>query len=141
MIWDSVIKSISEFDSIISLLITSRGWGNGFWVLGFIRKYSTQILQIEEMSHPLIPERCPSNNIGISSSRHVLLLTGPNDSGKSTYARMCCVAIILAQIGCFLSAKNAHLTVYDKIFTRIGAGDRVFRGQSTFSVEFLKLLV
>ena len=105
----------------------------------FVQKDSPEahgqaILQVEKMNHPCIIGTPIPNDIDIHD-RFVLLITGPNASGKSTYARMCCVSIILAQIGCMLPAVSAKMTCYDQIFTRIGASDRIFNGQSTFAVE------
>ena len=87
------------------------------------------------MRHPCIrQDNCIANDVDIGE-KSILLITGPNASGKSTFARMCCIAIVLAQLGCYLPAEEAILTIYDQIFTRIGAGDRLFNGQSTFAVE------
>jgi DNA mismatch repair protein MutS len=68
----------------------------------------------------------------------MLLITGPNMSGKSTYMRQVALTAILAQIGCFVPAKEASLPIFDQIFTRIGAADDLISGQSTFMVEMLE---
>lgn len=65
----------------------------------------------------------------------LILLTGPNMGGKSTMLRQVCLAIILAQLGCFVPAKKCRMTVFDRLFTRIGANDNILAGQSTFMVE------
>jgi len=64
-----------------------------------------------------------------------LLVTGPNMGGKSTLLRQTCLAVVLAQMGCFVPADKCVLTVTDRIFTRIGASDRILEGKSTFFVE------
>ena len=68
----------------------------------------------------------------------ILLITGPNMSGKSTYMRMVAIIIIMAQMGSFVPASTAKLPIFDAIFTRIGAQDDLTRGQSTFMVEMLE---
>jgi DNA mismatch repair protein MSH6 len=71
----------------------------------------------------------------VSLSERVLLLSGPNMGGKSTLLRQTCILAILAQIGCFVPAEECALTPVDRIFTRLGASDRILLGQSTFFVE------
>lgn len=68
----------------------------------------------------------------------ILMITGPNMAGKSTYMRQAALTAILAQIGCFIPAKSANLAIIDRIFTRIGAGDDLTGGQSTFMVEMME---
>ena len=65
----------------------------------------------------------------------LLLVTGPNMGGKSTLLRQTCMSVILAQIGCYVPAESMALTPVDRIFTRIGASDRILEGKSTFYVE------
>jgi len=65
----------------------------------------------------------------------LILLTGPNMGGKSTLLRQTCIAVIMAQIGCYVPARKCRLTPFDRIFTRIGANDNILAGQSTFMIE------
>ncbi|PLT34130.1 DNA mismatch repair protein MutS [Bacillus sp. V5-8f] len=78
------------------------------------------------------------NDCYMDADREILLITGPNMSGKSTYMRQIALTAILAQIGCFVSAAEAVLPIFDKVFTRIGAADDLISGQSTFMVEMLE---
>ncbi|MDR2007996.1 MAG: DNA mismatch repair protein MutS [Alphaproteobacteria bacterium] len=80
-----------------------------------------------------IPNSC------IMENKNIFLITGPNMSGKSTYLRQNALFIILAQSGCFVPATAAHIGVCDAIFSRVGASDDLFKGQSTFMVEMLEL--
>ncbi|HEV2113646.1 MAG TPA: DNA mismatch repair protein MutS, partial [Terriglobales bacterium] len=76
------------------------------------------------------------NDLFLDSSSHsLLLLTGPNMGGKSTYLRQTALIVLMAQMGCFVPARSARLSVLDRIFTRIGASDNLARGRSTFMVE------
>jgi len=101
-------------------------------------------LEIIEGRHPVIEqqewaggsERFVPNDLYVNSSTHnILLLTGPNMGGKSTYLRQAALIVILAQMGSFVPARSARLGVVDRIFTRIGASDNLARGRSTFMVE------
>jgi DNA mismatch repair protein MutS len=101
-------------------------------------------LQIVEGRHPVIEqqemaggsERFVPNDLYLNSSTHtILLLTGPNMGGKSTYLRQTALIAILAQMGSFVPARSARLSVVDRVFTRIGASDNLARGRSTFMVE------
>lgn len=74
----------------------------------------------------------------MGDNRQMLLITGPNMSGKSTYMRQIALISIMTQIGCFVPAKKAVLPIFDQIFTRIGAADDLISGQSTFMVEMLE---
>src|SRR3984893_18394709 len=81
-------------------------------------------------------ERFVPNDLYLNSSTHnILLLTGPNMGGKSTYLRQAALIVILAQMGSFVPARSARLGVVDRVFTRIGASDNLARGRSTFMVE------
>lgn len=75
------------------------------------------------------------NDVRMPEGLDILLITGPNMSGKSTYMRQLAQTVVLAQIGCFVPAKKAKLPIFDQIFTRIGAADDLIGGQSTFMVE------
>ena len=96
------------------------------------------ILEIIEGRHPVvekvIKDEYITNDI-VMKDETVLLITGPNMSGKSTYMRQLAITIILNQIGSFVPAKSANLPIFDKIFTRIGATDDLVGGESTFMVE------
>jgi DNA mismatch repair protein MutS len=92
--------------------------------------------------HPVIEqqdlagERFVPNDLYLNSTTHtVLVLTGPNMGGKSTYLRQTALAVILAQMGSFVPASSARLGIVDRVFTRIGASDNLARGRSTFMVE------
>ena len=100
-------------------------------------------LEIVEGRHPVIEqqeigggERFVPNDVYLNAGTHnILVLTGPNMGGKSTYLRQTALAVILAQMGSFVPARSARLSVVDRVFTRIGASDNLARGRSTFMVE------
>ncbi|ORX76754.1 DNA mismatch repair protein Msh6 [Anaeromyces robustus] len=76
-----------------------------------------------------------TNNNNKKERPKLILLTGPNMGGKSTLLRQTCIAVIMAQIGCYVPARKCRLTPFDRIFTRIGANDNILAGQSTFMIE------
>lgn len=82
--------------------------------------------------------RYVANDVYIDDKNPVVLITGPNMGGKSTYMRQVALSVIMAQIGSFVPAEYANLTIFDQIFTRIGASDDLISGQSTFMVEMLE---
>ena len=103
-------------------------------------EFSDDELDIENGKHPILDEmmknpRYVSNSVKMNQSQSILLITGPNMGGKSTYMRQTALIIIMAQIGCFVPCKSCKMPVFDKIFTRIGASDDILSGQSTFMVE------
>lgn len=100
-------------------------------------------LTIKQGRHPVVErvmgaQSYVANDCQMDDSREILLITGPNMSGKSTYMRQIALTAICAQIGCFVPAEEATLPVFDQIFTRIGAADDLIAGQSTFMVEMLE---
>jgi DNA mismatch repair protein MutS len=101
-------------------------------------------LEIMEGRHPVIEqqemgggsERFVPNDLYLNGTTHnILLLTGPNMGGKSTYLRQTALIVIMAQMGSFVPARSAKLSIVDRVFTRIGASDNLARGRSTFMVE------
>ena len=89
------------------------------------------VIEQQEMSDRFVP-----NDLYLNSTTHtVLVLTGPNMGGKSTYLRQAALIVILAQMGSFVPASSARLGIVDRVFTRIGASDNLARGRSTFMVE------
>ena len=104
---------------------------------------NNKILEITEGRHGVIEKvmghgKYVPNDVSIDENNPVVLITGPNMGGKSTYMREVALMIIMAQIGSFVPAKYANLTIFDQIFTRIGASDDLISGQSTFMVEMLE---
>ncbi|RJS57668.1 DNA mismatch repair protein MutS [Bacillus subtilis] len=105
--------------------------------------FSKDEVEVIEGRHPVVEKVMDSqeyvpNNCMMGDNRQMLLITGPNMSGKSTYMRQIALISIMAQIGCFVPAKKAVLPIFDQIFTRIGAADDLISGQSTFMVEMLE---
>jgi len=103
-------------------------------------QFTDNELEIVQGRHPILDElmkdpRYVANSIKMDREKDILLITGPNMGGKSTYMRQTALIVIMAQIGCFVPAKSCRMPVFDKIFTRIGASDDILSGQSTFMVE------
>lgn len=103
----------------------------------------TRKLMIENGRHPVVEKVIGSqgyvpNGCIMDEQYEMLLITGPNMSGKSTYMRQIALTAIMSQIGCFVPAEQAELPIFDQIFTRIGAADDLISGQSTFMVEMLE---
>lgn len=101
---------------------------------------NSDLLKIENGRHPVIEaslerETFIPNDVFFNELERLLVITGPNMAGKSTYIRQVALIVLLAQMGSFVPAKHAHIGSVDKLFTRIGASDDLSRGQSTFMVE------
>jgi DNA mismatch repair protein MutS len=95
-------------------------------------------IEIVAGRHPIVEQQVESfvaNDLRLSNTRKLLLITGPNMGGKSTYMRQAALIVLLAHCGCFVPAQAAHLGPVDAIFTRIGAADDLAGGRSTFMVE------
>ena len=95
-------------------------------------------VNIIENRHPVIEKvinNYVKNDIKFDKNTNILLITGPNMAGKSTYMRQFAITVIMAQMGSFVPADEAFLPIFDKIFTRIGASDDLVSGESTFMVE------
>ncbi len=100
------------------------------------------IINLKDSRHPVIEVFQKSfipNDLQMKEDDSILLITGPNMSGKSTYMRQVALIAILAQMGSFVPAKSASLPIFDSIYTRIGAADDIVSGQSTFMVEMLEV--
>ena len=103
------------------------------------------VISIEKGRHPVI-ETTIRDGIFVSNDTYLdrdgsslMIITGPNMSGKSTYMRQTALIVLMAQAGCFVPARKAHIGICDRIFTRIGASDNLAQGQSTFFVEMSEL--
>ena len=100
------------------------------------------VIDIKEGRHPVIEQMMPigeqyiSNDVYLDREKQqIIIITGPNMSGKSALLRQTALIVLLAQIGCFVPASSARLGMVDKIFTRVGASDNISSGESTFMVE------
>ena len=127
-------KTISEIDMLQSFSVISDHYK-------FVRPTLTndRTIRLIECRHPVVEQvmkdKYIPNDIIMDKTTNILLITGPNMAGKSTYMRQCAITVIMAQIGCFVPCKEASLPIFDKIFTRIGASDDLVSGESTFMVE------
>ena len=135
------IKSNSNIISTIDCLLSFSkvSIDNNYVRPKIIDKVS---IEIKNGRHPIIEKSLPigeryiPNNIMLNKdNQQVLMITGPNMSGKSAVLRQTALIVILAQIGCFVPAEKAKIGIFDKIFTRVGASDNISSGESTFMVE------
>ncbi len=99
-------------------------------------------IKIKQGRHPVIEKQLPpgepyiANDITLDNDKQqIVIITGPNMSGKSALLRQTALIVLMAQIGCFVPAKSANIGIVDKIFTRVGASDNITTGESTFMVE------
>ena len=131
--------AIARLDVCLSLAEAGR---EGGWVMPTLD--SGDSLLFEEARHPIVesvlgPGSFVPNTIDISNrDSQVLIITGPNMSGKSTYIRQAAVLVLMSQIGSMVPATSARLGVVDRIFTRVGASDDLAGGRSTFMVEMVE---
>jgi DNA mismatch repair protein MutS len=132
-------EAIASLDALQSLAEVARRDG---WILPMVDE--SDVLEIRAGRHPVVEplllarageEFVPNDTQLDPATTRILLITGPNMSGKSTYLRQVALLALLAQIGSFVPAEHARIGVVDRIFTRVGASDRLTRGESTFMVE------
>ena len=115
--------------------------------LGYVKPFIDDSMELEIIKgrHPVIEQTIPdglfvSNDLWMDNDKtSLLLITGPNMAGKSTYMRQTALIVLMAQAGCFVPCERARIGVVDRIFTRIGASDNLAQGQSTFFVEMSEL--
>lgn len=131
----AIAAAIARFDTVAGLAEAAA-------LNGYVRPELNDStgLALVGARHPVIEknighDRFVPNDIVLDENNRILIITGPNMAGKSTYLRQSALLTILAQMGSFLPVKSARIGIVDKIFTRIGASDRLSQGQSTFMVE------
>ncbi|EFQ91520.1 hypothetical protein PTT_11611 [Pyrenophora teres f. teres 0-1] len=137
-VWLAAVKIIAQLDCLISLAKASASLGEPSCRPVFEEGKRT-VVEFEELRHPCMLNTVADfipNDIRLGGDgANISLLTGANAAGKSTILRMTCIAVILAQVGCYLPCTSARLTPVDRIMSRLGANDNIFAAQSTFFVE------
>ncbi len=133
-----IAKTISEIDCLQSFSAVATQYN-------FTRPKlnNERDLKLIDNRHPVVEEVLVNkefvpNDIIMDKTTDMLLITGPNMAGKSTFMRQLAITVIMAQIGCFVPAKEANMPVFDAIYTRIGASDDLVSGESTFMVEMVE---
>ena len=132
-------EALAELDSLMSLSETARKYG-------YVRPsiFDDDVIDIKGGRHPVLDakltgEKFVPNDVLLDTEyNRMMLITGPNMAGKSTYIRQTALLVILAQMGSFVPADSARIGLVDRIFTRVGASDDLSRGQSTFMVEMVE---
>lgn len=136
-VWLAAVKVIANLDCLVGLSKASSALGELSCRPTFLDE-DRSVIEFEELRHPCmmnVDDFIP-NDIKLGGDEaNISLLTGANAAGKSTILRMTCVAIIMAQIGCYVPCVSARLTPVDRIMSRLGANDNIFAAQSTFFVE------
>ena len=135
----TLAKSVAALDVLQSFAVVSE---NYHYVQPTLMTDSREI-DLVDGRHPVVEkvlgrQKYIPNAVQMGTDTDMLLITGPNMSGKSTYMRQLALTVIMAQMGCFVPAKSANLPIFDQIFTRIGAADDLISGQSTFMVEMME---
>ncbi|OTB17517.1 hypothetical protein K445DRAFT_316134 [Daldinia sp. EC12] len=136
--WLQAIRITSQLDCLLCLAKASSSLGEPSCRPVFVDE-ERSLVEFEELRHPCmlntVDDFIPNDIILGGKSAKIDLLTGANAAGKSTILRMSCIAVIMAQIGCYVPATSAKLTPCDRIMSRLGANDNIFAAQSTFFVE------
>jgi DNA mismatch repair protein MutS len=131
--------ALSELDALRSLATVSQ---RNSWIRP--RLTENEAIEIKGGRHPVVEAFLPKgenfveNDININQKDRILIITGPNMSGKSTILRQTALIVILNQMGSFVPAREARLSIRDHVFTRVGASDELSRGRSTFMVEMIE---
>ena len=150
-LFGELIAAVAEFIPVIQLdasLLAKLDVLNAFTRVSIENRYNRPVVDdsldliLTEARHPVIERQLPpgepyiSNTVELSNEgTQIMMITGPNMSGKSALLRQTALNVILAQIGCFVAAQSARIGVVDKIFTRVGASDNISLGESTSMVE------
>ncbi|TEY35496.1 hypothetical protein BOTCAL_0587g00040 [Botryotinia calthae] len=136
--WLQAVKVVAQLDCLVSLAAASSALGTTSCRPKFVDS-ERSVVEFEELRHPCVLPNVTDfipNDVQLGGkSPNINLLTGANAAGKSTILRMTCIAVIMAQLGCYVPAKSATLTPVDRIMSRLGANDNIFAAQSTFFVE------
>lgn len=130
---------LAELDVLCSLATLAR-------TRGYVRPQVTERIELDIVGgrHPVLDARLPNGSFvandctASSDAGLILLITGPNMAGKSTYIRQVALLTIMAQLGSFVPAQSATIGIADRVFARVGASDELARGQSTFMVEMVE---
>ena len=128
---------IAEIDTLVSLAVVAEK-------NNYVRPKLNQTKEIKIINsrHPLVEkvmnEEFVPNDIILNEETNILIITGPNMAGKSTYLRQLAIISIMAALGSFVPAESAEIFIFDQIFTRIGASDDLVSGESTFMVEMME---
>lgn len=144
---ESFIAIIQGTSAAIAALDVLCSFAHVSEKLGYVKPKVDDSMEISIVKgrHPVIEEMIsgglfiPNDTYLNDKDSSLLLITGPNMAGKSTYMRQTALLVLMAQAGCFIPCESAHIGVVDRIFTRIGASDNLAQGQSTFYVEMSEL--
>lgn len=146
-VFEGLLKRCREEAAALRRLAEALAWSDVFRALAEVAVAHNYVrpvvdesldLHIEEGRHPVLDAACDPfvpNDVHLDDEQRLLLVTGPNMAGKSTYLRQVALITIMAQLGSFVPAKAARIGVVDSIFSRVGAQDEIFHGKSTFLVE------
>ena len=150
-LYAALVQALAQYIPVLKLnasLIARLDVLNSFTRVAIENRYTRPVvddsleLHLVEARHPVIEKQLPpgepyiTNTVELSNDKtQIMMITGPNMSGKSALLRQTALNVILAQIGSFVAAESARIGVVDKIFTRVGASDNISLGESTFMVE------
>jgi DNA mismatch repair protein MutS len=140
------VPKLNEYVDILAQLDVLSNFGFISWQNNYARPIFNDngILNAKNSKHPVIEklfidEPFIHNDVYLNNDDHkIILITGPNMAGKSTYLRQIGLIVLMAQIGCFVPCESVDMPIFDRVFTRVGASDNLTRGQSTFLVEMIE---
>lgn len=136
--WLAAVRTVAQLDCLICLAKASSALGEPACRPDLVEDERT-VIEFEDLRHPCmlpnVTDFIPNDVKLGGDTANISLLTGANAAGKSTILRMTCIAVIMAQIGCYVPAQSARFTPIDRIMSRLGAQDNIFAAQSTFFVE------
>ena len=151
MIYNALVAEMARYTQAMQLdsaLIARLDCLNSFTRVSIENRYNRPVVDdsldliLEDARHPVIEKQLPpgepyiTNSVALSNEgTQIMMITGPNMSGKSALLRQTAINALLAQMGCFVAADSAKIGIVDKIFTRVGASDNISLGESTFMVE------